>query len=166
MRSLKPLTVALMLLLILAACGQQSTPASTPVNVEMSVRAEPEPLTAGETTLIVTLKDRSGSPVDGATLQVHGDMDHEGMTPVDREASESENGEYRVPFEWAMGGDWIVTVTAQLPDGVAPSVKRMTFSLRQSPAKALSTVSALWRIRRSVLAISRTTIRRLAVMAA
>jgi hypothetical protein len=26
-------------------------------------------------------------------------------------------GEYRAAFEWTMAGDWIVTVTATLPDG-------------------------------------------------
>ncbi|MCC6614122.1 MAG: FixH family protein [Anaerolineae bacterium] len=106
----------LLLSLILAACGQQAAP-PTPIDVDMSVRAEPESLAVGEAALLVTLKDADGSPIDGARLQVHGDMDHEGMTPVDREVSESTNGEYRVPFEWTMGGGWIVTVTAQLPGG-------------------------------------------------
>lgn len=107
---------AFLLLLALAACGQQGAPTATPPAVEMTVRAEPEPLAAGATTLIITLKDASGAAIDGAALQVHGDMDHEGMTPVDREASESAGGEYRVPFEWTMGGGWIVTVTAELPN--------------------------------------------------
>jgi hypothetical protein len=108
--------LSILALMLLAACGQQNTPTPTPVPVDLSVRAEPQPLTVGETTLIVTLKDASGTPIDGAALQVHGDMDHEGMMPVDREVNASANGEYRVPFEWTMGGGWIVTVTAELPD--------------------------------------------------
>lgn len=116
MKNLITLSATLIFTLLLAACGQQSAPTPTPLQVNLSVRAEPEPLAVGETTLIVTLHDAAGSPIDGATLQVHGDMDHEGMTPVDREASESANGEYRVPFEWTMGGGWLVTVTAQLPN--------------------------------------------------
>jgi hypothetical protein len=107
---------AVLLGLLLVACGQQTAPTATPVDVTLSVRAEPEPLAVGETTLIVTLHDASDAPLDGAALQVHGDMDHEGMTPVDREVSASVNGEYRVPFEWTMGGGWIVTITAQLPN--------------------------------------------------
>lgn len=100
-----------------SACGQQNTANSTPVDVEMAVRVEPESPAVGESTLIVTLRDGSGSPVDGASLQVHANMDHAGMMPVDREASQSVNGEYRVPFEWTMGGGWVVTVTAKLPGG-------------------------------------------------
>ncbi|MBZ0300093.1 MAG: FixH family protein [Anaerolineae bacterium] len=105
-----------LLMLVLAACGQQNVSSSASVEVDMSVRAEPAPLAVGETTLIVTLRDASDSPIDRAILRIHGDMDHAGMTPVDREARESVNGEYRVPFEWTMGGGWIVTITAQLPD--------------------------------------------------
>lgn len=103
------------LVMLLAACGQQITPTPT-VSVEMSARAEPQPLAVGETTLVITLRDGSGLPVDNAALEVHGDMDHAGMVPVNRQASHSAGGEYRVPFEWTMGGGWIVTVTARLPD--------------------------------------------------
>lgn len=102
--------------LLLAACGQQVLPTAMPPAVEMNVRVEPEPLAVGASTLIVTLKDAAGTPVDGAKLRVHGDMDHQGMMPVDREISDGANGEYRVPFEWTMGGGWVVTITAQLPD--------------------------------------------------
>ncbi|MCA9904119.1 MAG: FixH family protein, partial [Anaerolineae bacterium] len=117
MTSLRMTFSLCLLSLLLAACGQQSASPPTPTNVDMSVRVEPEPLAVGEATLLVILKNADGSPIDGATLQVHGDMDHEGMTPVDREVSDSTNGEYRVPFEWTMGGGWIVTIAARLPDG-------------------------------------------------
>ncbi len=104
------------LILFLAACSQQDTPPPTPADVELSLRAEPDRLAVGETTLIVSLKKADGTPIDGAALRIHGDMDHEGMAPVIREVSESVGGEYHVPFEWTMGGGWIVTVTAQLPN--------------------------------------------------
>lgn len=109
--------VALLILLVLAACGQQSSATPAPVKLDMSARVEPEPLAVGEATLIVTLKDAAGSPVDNATLKIHGDMDHEGMSPFDAQASEGTSGEYRVPFEWTMGGGWVITVTAQLSGG-------------------------------------------------
>ncbi len=102
--------------LLLAACGQPVIPTAALPEMKMAVRVEPETLAVGATTLIVTLKDAAGAPVDGARLRVHGDMDHQGMMPVEREISDGTNGEYRVPFEWTMGGGWVVTITAQLPD--------------------------------------------------
>jgi hypothetical protein len=109
--------VGMLLLALLAACGQASTPTAAPTNLSISARTEPESLAVGETTLIITLQDDGGAPVDGATLRVHGDMDHAGMVSLDREVSASTNGEYRVPFEWTMGGGWLVTVTVRLSDG-------------------------------------------------
>ena len=117
---MRPLTLTLCAAALafgLAACGQSAGPASASVDIDIAVRTEPEALAVGETTLIVTLTDKSGAPVDDATVRAHGDMDHEGMESVDGEASMGVNGEYHVPFAWTMGGGWIVTVTAKLPDG-------------------------------------------------
>lgn len=115
MKYLLVLFFALFTILSITGCGQESA-AMPPADVDIAIRIEPEPLAVGETTFIITLTDSSGSHIDGAKLQIQGNMDHAGMTPVDRETSESSNGEYRVPFEWTMGGGWIVTITAQLPN--------------------------------------------------
>jgi hypothetical protein len=39
------------------------------------------------------------------------------MLGVIREAIEQDEGIYIMPFEWTMGGDWIVTVSGELSDG-------------------------------------------------
>ena len=39
------------------------------------------------------------------------------MTPVFADATEFEPGRYRATLEFTMGGDWVVTVHAALPDG-------------------------------------------------
>lgn len=116
MKTILTLLTALTLLLALAACGGQSATPQAPPDLEISLDVGTEPLAVGETTLIISLKDGSGAPVDGATVSVHADMDHEGMVPVSGETNESTDGEYHLPFEWTMGGGWIVTVTASLPD--------------------------------------------------
>ncbi len=103
-------------LVLLAACGTQVAVQPTPSNVTIAVDVESQPLAVGAATLIVTLTDGGGAPVDGAALRVRGDMDHAGMMAVEREVKDSAGGSYRVPFEWTMGGGWIVTVTAQLPN--------------------------------------------------
>jgi hypothetical protein len=117
MKSILILFAPALMLLILTACGQQSAAMMSSVGVDITLQVGTEPLSVGETTLLIALTDSSGSRVVGAKLQVHGDMDHAGMTAVNREVNESTNGIYRVPFEWTMGGGWIVIVTAQLPDG-------------------------------------------------
>ncbi len=119
---MKVTILALVILMVLAAgCGPaaQETPVATDVQIDLTV--EPAPPAAGDATLIITLTESDGTPIDGATVRVHGDMDHEGMTPVDGETDASTNGVYRVPFQWTMGGGWILEVTAVLPDdrGVA-----------------------------------------------
>lgn len=108
----------LVLVLLLAACRQSAQPTPTPATaVEIDLAVEPTPITVGESTLVVTLSAADGTPIDGAQLSVRGDMNHAGMVPVLGETSASENGVYRVPFEFTMSGDWIITVTAALPAG-------------------------------------------------
>lgn len=108
--------LAIGLLLAITACNPQDTTSPASVDVVMSLHVEPEPPAVGESTLVIALEDASGAPVDGAVLQVHANMDHEGMTPVEGQSSDSANGEYRVPLTWTMGGGWNITVTAQLPN--------------------------------------------------
>jgi len=111
------MSLLLLALLAIAACGQQSAPTAAATDIQIELAVEPEPPAVGDSTLIVTLTDSNGSPVSGAAVRVEGNMDHAGMEPVIAETGESEGGVYRLPFRWTMGGGWIVTVTAALPDG-------------------------------------------------
>ena len=122
-----PVLIGIWVLMAVSACSQQDAPTSVPLDVHISLRAEPEALAVGDSTLIVTLEDEHGAPVDGAALQVHANMDHEGMMLVEGQSNDSANGEYRVPLTWTMGGGWSVTVTAQLPDNGGEASK--TFDL-------------------------------------
>ena len=78
---------------------------------------EPAAPAVGDGTLIVTLTDASGHPVDGAQLAAEANMSHAGMTPVNAVATGSQDGVYRVPLAWSMSGDWFVDVKFTLPDG-------------------------------------------------
>ena len=66
--------------------------------------------------MVIQLADIAGKPIEGATVDVRGDMSHAGMQPVMAVATGA-GGNYSADFEWTMAGDWIVTVTAALPDG-------------------------------------------------
>ena len=103
----------------LSACGriQQNQSQTTPGNFQLDMVIEPNQPAAGAATLIFTLTDENGQPVDDATLEVEGNMTHAGMLPVLAQVAGGEAGRYVVPFEWTMGGDWIVTVKVSLATG-------------------------------------------------
>ncbi|MEM7130312.1 MAG: FixH family protein [Chloroflexota bacterium] len=104
--------------LILAGCAPAAPQTASEAGLQMSVDVMPDPPAVGEGMLMVTLADSSGTPINDATLNVQGDMTHAGMVPVIRDVEGgAEEGVYSVPFEWTMGGDWIVTVLAVMSDG-------------------------------------------------
>ena len=69
------------------------------------------------TTLTVTMHDADGNPINDAYLIIKGDMTHAGMTPIIAAADGGTDGVYTTPFEWTMGGDWVITIIANLGDG-------------------------------------------------
>ena len=104
--------LAAVLAALLVGCGVARNDSSTGGNLNIALDY-PEPAAVGETTLLVTLIDVSGDPVSGATVNVRGDMTHAGMQPKFGEVGESADGVYTIPFEWTMGGDWVVTVEVE-----------------------------------------------------
>jgi hypothetical protein len=107
----------LVTLVFLTGCRQSAQP--QPGAEESGVRITIDVPTdrTGEVPLVITLTDANNAPINGARIAVVGDMNHAGMTPVNGEAQNGTDGRYEVPFNWTMGGDWILTVTVTLPDG-------------------------------------------------
>lgn len=105
--------------LSLSACRQSAQPTPTPdPDIQLEWLNANRPLRVGSDVLVFTLRNARAEPIQGAVIEVRGDMTHAGMIPVDGKAEGgTEDGRYVVPFEWTMGGDWIVTVRATLPDG-------------------------------------------------
>lgn len=111
----KWLFILLIVVFSLAGCQRASQQNNT-ADFEMSLFSQSTQV--GETVLVVTLTEADGTPITNATLIVRGDMTHAGMAPVLRDGmTENKDGVYEIPFEWTMGGDWVVTVDATLPDG-------------------------------------------------
>ncbi len=103
---------------LLSGCGRiQQTQTAQDQGVTLNLIIDSDDLEVGPTRLKFNLLDDQGQPIDGATLDVEGNMTHAGMVPVFAQSNESENGQYSIPFEWTMSGDWIVTVDVSLPDG-------------------------------------------------
>ena len=107
------LLLSLAALLLLAACRQQQI-AMTDIQLEISVSDR----RVGETTLLVTVRDKSGKVIDNpGTLSVRGDMDHAGMMPVFAEGETATNGVFTVPFAWTMGGGWTIEASLNMENG-------------------------------------------------
>ena len=97
-------------------------------DLQIDLKVRPDPPVVGDATMVVTLTDAAGAPVEDASLQLKGDMSHPGMQPVLAEASAGPGGVYELPFRWTMGGDWFVTVDVTLPDGATAS-QRFDFTV-------------------------------------
>jgi hypothetical protein len=60
-------------------------------------------------------------------------MTHVGMIPVLAEAAGGDSGLYQTPIEWTVGGEWVLTIRAALPDGVIAE-KSFTLTISDDPA--------------------------------
>ena len=110
-----------MLLLLSAACRQEQKLSASGIALEIAASE----LTVGDTVLTVRVRDKQGNPLtEPGTLSLRGDMDHAGMIPVLAEADSAVDGVFNVPFEWTMGGSWIVEASLALS---ADEVARQEF---------------------------------------
>ena len=107
----------LLFTLLLVSCRQQ-LPSADNIQLSLSV----SDMLVGDTTLLVTVRDSDGNllPNPGA-LKVRGDMDHAGMIPLLAESDSATDGVFSLPFEWTMGGGWVVDAALTLPDGTVAS---------------------------------------------
>lgn len=106
-----------LLSVIVGGCRRSSSQNESASDINMTLAVEPTAPVVGSATLRITLTDTNDEPINDASLEIRGDMTHAGMEPVLASVDAGQAGVYEVPFEWTMGGDWIVTVTATLADG-------------------------------------------------
>jgi hypothetical protein len=107
----------LMLVVFIAAGCRQDAVATDNPNIEIDVIVNSERLVVGEAYLFVQVRDAEDNFIDGAKVNVRGDMSHAGMTPVIRDIETGRDGQYETLFEWTMAGEWFLDVTVTLPDG-------------------------------------------------
>jgi hypothetical protein len=114
----RPLVLALLLASLLAVVGCSRVSQEAQHNQLQIELVEPLfPPAVGKDTLNIRLFDANDNPINDATIAIKADMTHAGMVPILGDATEGDKGLYKVPFEWSMGGDWVVVVQATLPDG-------------------------------------------------
>lgn len=122
----------LLLSLAAAACGSANQRQKLAAPVKVTLAVEPNPPSVGPSRLAVSLT-RNGLPVDGARVEIQGNMNHEGMQPLFAVARPAADGRYKAPFVWTMEGNWQMTVTATLPGG---QIAKQQFSFAVDPPAA------------------------------
>ena len=118
---------------LLTGCRRSSNLETAP-DYQLELRVQPSMAAVGEAQLDLELTGPDGQPVEGAQLSIRGDMTHPGMTPVLADADEIGDGLYQADWEWTMAGDWIVTVTVELQDGL---IFERAFDLSVSSADSM-----------------------------
>ncbi|MGB0388595.1 MAG: FixH family protein [Ardenticatenaceae bacterium] len=116
--------LVLLAALLLSGCGRIQNPRFTggdenaPSDVTLKVDvADQDSLNMGQSAELTISLEQKGEAVEGATIEVEGNMNHAGMEPLLVNAEEVGSGQYRAGLNWTMGGGWFVTVRATLPDG-------------------------------------------------
>jgi hypothetical protein len=93
--------------------GNQGT-AEQPVTIDLSL---PDTLSMSEPAQLTVELAEDGVPVEGAVVEIEGNMTHAGMEPVFVIATEREAGQYVATLDWTMGGEWFLIIRATLPGG-------------------------------------------------
>ena len=116
--------VVLLAALVLGACA---APASAPAPAapalggppQLSLTTNPNPAgAAGETELVVDVKDTAGKPLNGVKVLVTADMAVHSMGAMQGEATDQGNGRYATKVPFGMVGDWKVTIEVLQGDTV------------------------------------------------
>jgi hypothetical protein len=104
-----------------AGCGRSTHPDRGDLRadprVDLTWTLRPAAAIVGPATLTVSLRAPSGGPMTGATVRIEGQMTHAGMAPLLADAVERAPGVYEAAFAFTMQGDWVLLVSATLPDG-------------------------------------------------
>jgi nitrogen fixation protein FixH len=102
-----------------AACGE---PRSSDADLVFSVAVSPTPAMVGPGRVLVTLSDRTGAPIEGATVVLSGRPP--AGDPVLDTAREQAPGSYAAAaFPFAAPGEWTLEASARLPDGREASAR-------------------------------------------
>lgn len=107
--------VGLAVFAVALTTGCRSEAPAEDVRVEWDIR--PDPPQVGSTAVVVTISDTAGHPIQDARVDVEATMTHPGMRPEMAAAEEIEPGRYEAALTFSMGGDWVLLLQAELPDG-------------------------------------------------
>ena len=121
---MKRCVFALVVLLAAVAVGACAAPAAAPAPaasgpLQVTLTTNPDPAAAaGETELVVDVKDSAGKPLPGAKVLVAADMAVHSMGAMQGEATDQGNGRYATKVPFGMAGDWKITIEVRQGDTV------------------------------------------------
>ena len=123
----KVIPLGLLLALALGACSKPKTETLAAGDLQVQVGISPDPPTAGENRLLLSIRDAQGSPIDGAIIDLVYDMPAMGSMPQMKGGGQAHargDGKYEVTYPLAMLGDWTLIVRIQAA-GHSPAEIRM-----------------------------------------
>lgn len=135
--------LAVLALVVLSGCGAKPANNNGPSpslektvdGMKFALSTNPAtPTFKGPTTLTLTLTTASGTPVQGALVQMTGDMSGHAMQPVQTEMQESGKGTYVGEVQFGMAGDWRVKIEA----GIGGKISLAEFAMKVSDKAANS----------------------------
>lgn len=83
----------------------------------VTLSTDPNPLRLGQATFMIDVKDKSGKPVDGATVSFDINMTAMNMGTQQGTATPQGSGRYSAVGNMSMRGPWRVRTTVKMPDG-------------------------------------------------
>ena len=118
----KNLLIALMIgVVILIGLGWKAFSGSSASagsgNEAISLTTNPDPLQPGPATFMIDVKDKTGKPVDNATVFFDLNMTTMNMGTQQGSATAQGNGRYAASGQVSMRGPWRVSTKVTLPDG-------------------------------------------------
>ncbi len=87
----------------------------------ITLSTDPNPLRPGKATFMIDVKDKSGKPIDNATVSFDLNMTAMNMGTQQGNATSQGNGRYAAVGNMSMRGPWLVKTTVKMPDGSTES---------------------------------------------
>lgn len=84
----------------------------TQSDINLDWMITPSPAQVGIASIQIVLKDSLDQPIEGAEIELEGNMSHPGMQPAFAQAVEISPGKYSADFEFTMAGDWFINFTS------------------------------------------------------
>lgn len=84
---------------------------------DITLSTNPNPPHIGQTTFMVSVKDKNGKPVDNAKVNFTINMTSMNMGSQQGSATSQGNGNYSAAGRFSMGGPWRVSTQITMPDG-------------------------------------------------